>query len=167
MLSCFYWCLWLPSYKIGAKKAALVVHMATLIRILYIKANMVSVCVDKKSSGVCLCGQKLGSAWKILPVTAPSMWSCLCVCLSRSRNEPHLAWNVPAPGAGRGGGETYACWILRLPAQTICLWQKRGPEMSRTWPEMFQRQVRVMVAERHTQAWEGGFVFPRAQSSAL
>jgi hypothetical protein len=32
-----------------------------------------------------------------------------------------------------------------------------------TWPEMFQRQVRVVVAERHTQAWEGGFVFPRAQ----
>jgi hypothetical protein len=22
---------------------------------------------------------------------------------TRSRNEPHLAWNVPAPGAGRGG----------------------------------------------------------------
>jgi hypothetical protein len=35
-------------------------------RILYIKANMVS---------VCLCGQKLGSAWKILPVTARSLWS--------------------------------------------------------------------------------------------
>ncbi len=34
--------------------------------ILYIKANMVS---------VCLCGQKLGSAWKILPVTARSLWS--------------------------------------------------------------------------------------------
>jgi hypothetical protein len=29
-------------------------------------------------------------------------------------------------------------------------WQKRGPEMSRTWPEMFQHQVRVVVAERHT-----------------
>jgi hypothetical protein len=24
--------------------------------------------------------------------------------------------------------------------------------MSRTWPEMFQRQVRVVVAERHTLA---------------
>jgi hypothetical protein len=35
--------------------------------------------------------------------------------------------------------------------------------MSRTWPEMFQSQVRVVVVERHTQAWEGGFVFPRAQ----
>jgi hypothetical protein len=35
--------------------------------------------------------------------------------------------------------------------------------MSRTWPEMFQRQVRVVVAKRHTQAWEGGFVFPRVQ----
>jgi hypothetical protein len=34
--------------------------------VLYIKANMVS---------VCLCGQKLGSAWKILPVTARSLWS--------------------------------------------------------------------------------------------
>jgi hypothetical protein len=35
--------------------------------------------------------------------------------------------------------------------------------MSRTWPEMFQHQVRVVVAEKHTQAWEGGFVFLRAQ----
>ncbi len=35
--------------------------------------------------------------------------------------------------------------------------------MSRTWPKMFRRQVWVVVAERHTQAWEGGFVFPRAQ----
>jgi hypothetical protein len=35
--------------------------------------------------------------------------------------------------------------------------------MNRTWPKMFQRQVRVVVAESHTQAWEGGFVFPRAQ----
>jgi hypothetical protein len=35
--------------------------------------------------------------------------------------------------------------------------------MSRTWLEMFQRQVRVVVAEKHTQAWEGGFVFSRAQ----
>jgi hypothetical protein len=34
--------------------------------ILYIKAIMVS---------VCLCGQKLGSAWKILPFTARSLWS--------------------------------------------------------------------------------------------
>jgi hypothetical protein len=25
--------------------------------------------------GLCLCGQKLGSAWKILPVTARSLWS--------------------------------------------------------------------------------------------
>jgi hypothetical protein len=28
--------------------------------------------------------------------------------------------------------------------------------MSRTWPEMFQRQVRVVVAERHTLV--GSFV---------
>jgi hypothetical protein len=35
--------------------------------------------------------------------------------------------------------------------------------MSCTWPEMFECQVQVMVAERHTQAWEGGFVFLRAQ----
>jgi hypothetical protein len=34
--------------------------------------------------------------------------------------------------------------------------------MSYTWPKMFQRQVRVMVAERHMLAWEGGFVFSRA-----
>lgn len=32
MLSCFYWWLWLLSYKIGAKTTALVVHIATLIR---------------------------------------------------------------------------------------------------------------------------------------
>jgi hypothetical protein len=37
--------------------------------ILYIKANMVFV-----SPSLCLCGQKLGSAWKILPVTAHSLW---------------------------------------------------------------------------------------------
>ncbi len=61
------------------------------------------------------------------------------VCLSRSRNEPHLAWNVPALGVGCGGGETHARWIFRLPTQTVCLWQKQGPEMSRTWPKMFQR----------------------------
>jgi hypothetical protein len=35
--------------------------------------------------------------------------------------------------------------------------------MSCTWHEMFQRQVRVVVAKKHTQAWEGGFVFLRAQ----
>ncbi len=35
--------------------------------------------------------------------------------------------------------------------------------MSRTWSEMFQRQVRVVMVARHTQAWEGGFVFLRAQ----
>ncbi len=32
----------------------------------------------------------------------------LSVTKTRSRNEPHLAWNVPAPGAGRDGGETHA-----------------------------------------------------------
>jgi hypothetical protein len=39
----------------------------TSFEILYIKVNMVVF--------VCLCGQKLGSAWKILPVTARSLWS--------------------------------------------------------------------------------------------
>jgi len=38
---------------------------------------------------------------------------------TRSRNELHPAWNVPAPGAGRGGGETHAHWILCLPAPAI------------------------------------------------
>jgi hypothetical protein len=99
MLSCFYWCLWLPSYKIGAKKAALVVHMATLIRILYIKANVVSVCVDKN-------------------------------------------WAVP--------GRFFQS--LPLPCGAVCASVCRGPEMSRTQLEMFQRQVRVVVAERHTLA---------------
>ncbi len=32
------------------------------------------------------------------------------------------AWNVPAPSAGRGGRETHDLWILRLPAQTVCMW---------------------------------------------
>jgi hypothetical protein len=32
----------------------------------------------------------------------------LSVTETRSRNEPHLAWNVPAPSAGRGGRETHA-----------------------------------------------------------
>jgi hypothetical protein len=54
---------------------------------------------------------------------------------------------------------TTILYINCLVCASVC----RGPEMSRTWPEMFQRQVRVVVAERHTQAWEGGFVFPRAQ----
>jgi hypothetical protein len=31
--------------------------------------------IYKSKHGVCLCGQKLGSAWKILPVTARSLWS--------------------------------------------------------------------------------------------
>ncbi len=29
----------------------------------------------KSKHGVCLCGQKLGTAWKILSVTARSLWS--------------------------------------------------------------------------------------------
>ncbi len=38
---------------------------------------------------VCVCGQKLGSAWKILPVTARSLWSkhggvCLSVVTNRA-----------------------------------------------------------------------------------
>jgi hypothetical protein len=44
-------------------------------------------------------------------------------------------------------------------------WQKRGLEMSRTWPEMFQRQVRVVVAERHMLA--GSSVSPHQPSIAL
>jgi len=36
---------------------------------LYIKANVVS---------ICLCGQKLGNAWKILLVTARSLWNLVC-----------------------------------------------------------------------------------------
>ncbi len=31
--------------------------------------------IYKSKRGVCLCGQKLGSAWKILPITARSLWS--------------------------------------------------------------------------------------------
>ncbi len=49
----------------------------------------------------------------VRPILQPQMTE------TRSRNEPHLAWNVPMPGAGRGGGETHAHWILRLPAPAI------------------------------------------------
>jgi hypothetical protein len=48
--------------------------------VLYIIAKMVSV-----RPSVCPCGQKLGSAWKILPITARSLWgqfvitNCVCV----------------------------------------------------------------------------------------
>jgi len=40
----------------------------------FIVANMVF------EHGVCLCGQKLGNACKILPVTARSLWSSFPVC---------------------------------------------------------------------------------------
>jgi hypothetical protein len=41
-------------------------RLMVMIVVMGSSANMVS---------VCLCGQKLGSAWKILPVTARSLWS--------------------------------------------------------------------------------------------
>jgi hypothetical protein len=37
----------------------------------------------------------------------------------RFRNELHLAWNVPSPGAGSDGEETHARRILCLPTQTF------------------------------------------------
>ncbi len=46
--------------------------------ILYIKAKMVSV-----RPSVCPCGQKLGSAWKILPVTARSLWGQFVLAMGK------------------------------------------------------------------------------------
>jgi hypothetical protein len=43
------------------------IHQKKKTIILYIKANIVV--------SVCLCGQKLGNAWKILLVIACSLWS--------------------------------------------------------------------------------------------
>jgi hypothetical protein len=43
-------------------------------------------------------------------------------------------------------------------------WHKRGPEMSRTWPKMFQRQVQVVVAEKHMLV--GSSVSPHQPSIA-
>ncbi len=58
--------------------------------ILYIKATW---CLS-----VCLCGQKLGSAWKILPVTARSLWSVLG---GGARESP--VKHGAGGGASRGG----------------------------------------------------------------
>jgi hypothetical protein len=41
------------------------------LRLLYKALNL----IYKSKHGVCLGGQKLGSAWKILPVNARSLWS--------------------------------------------------------------------------------------------
>ncbi len=45
--------------------------------------------ICKSKHGVCLCGKKLGRAWKILPIIAPSLWSkhggvCLSVVTNRA-----------------------------------------------------------------------------------
>jgi hypothetical protein len=59
----------------------------------------------------------------------------------RSQNELHLAWNVPTPSAGCGGeadSTTPQMTIYQFFASTTKIYYYR--------PEMFQHQVRVVVA---------------------
>jgi hypothetical protein len=60
---------------------------------------------------------------------------------TRSRNEPHLAWNVLAPSVG-GGGEADSA----TPHMTIYQFFAYAAKIYYCRPEMFQRQVRVVVA---------------------
>ncbi len=59
-------------------------------------ANMVS------EHGVCLCGQKLGSAWKILPITARSLWSSFPVCGDKQGRAGVGRSGQPLRGSERG-----------------------------------------------------------------
>jgi hypothetical protein len=54
--------------------------------------------------------------------------------------------------------DIHILYINCLVCASVC----RGPKMSHTWPETFQRQVRFMVAERHTLT--ESFVSPHRQS---
>jgi hypothetical protein len=87
------------------------IHQTTIMRILYINSVNLSVCPGRYILNPCeqgvvfvfnvpswtclfvyLCGQKLGSAWKILPVIARSLWSIWSWFL-------FFSWR-----GGRGGG---------------------------------------------------------------